>query len=131
MKFTKQLFTITVLVCLSLTLKSQIKDSFDVGALDTYLKAIHLKKNFNGEILVAKGNSIVFQKSAGMASYENSVELKKGAKYRIASITKTFTGTLIAIAQEEQYLNVQDKAIDYLDGLSPKFNNIKIEQLLN
>lgn len=130
MKFTKQLFAITLLFGLSLTVKSQTKESFDVGTLDTYLKVIHLKKSFNGEILIAKGNNIVFQKSVGMASYENSVELKKGAKYRIASITKTFTGTLIAIAQGEQKLNVQDQAIDYLDGLSPKFRTVTIEQLL-
>lgn len=130
MKFTKQLFAITLLFGLSLTVKSQTKESLDLGKLDTYLNAIHLKKNFNGEILIAEGNNILFQKSIGMASYENSVELKNGAKYRIASITKTFTGTLIAIAQEEQKLNVQDKASDYLSGLSPKFKNITIEQLL-
>lgn len=65
-----------------------------------------------------------------MSSYENNVELKKGTKYKIASITKTFTGTLIAIAQEEQKLNVQDKASDYLNGLSHKFSAITIEQLL-
>ncbi|MDD7888193.1 serine hydrolase [Flavivirga sp. 57AJ16] len=130
MKFTKQLFALTLLFGLSLTVKSQQKESLDVGTLDTYLNAIHLKKGFNGEIFVAKGNNIIFQKTVGMASYENSVKLKNGAKYRIASITKTFTGTLIAIAQEEQKLNVQDKASGYLNGLSPKFKNITIEQLL-
>jgi len=130
MKFTKQLLAITLLFGISLTVKSQTKESFDVGTLDTYLNAIHLKKGFNGEILIAKGNNIVFQKAVGMASYENSVELKNGAKYRIASITKTYTGTLIAISQEEKKLNVQDKASDYLNSLSPKFKNITIEQLL-
>lgn len=130
MKFPKQLLAITILFGLSLSVKSQTKESFDVGTLDTYLHTIHLKKGFNGEILIGKGNTIVFQKAVGMASYENSVELKNGAKYRIASITKTFTGALIAIAQEEKKLNVQDKASDYLNSLSPKFKNITIEQLL-
>lgn len=130
MKFTKQLFAITLLFGLSLTVQSQTKEFSDVVTLDTYLNAIHLEKGFSGEILVAKGNNIVYQKAVGMSSYENYVELKKGAKYRIASITKTFTGTLIAIAQEEQKLNVQDKANDYLNGLSPKFRAITIEQLL-
>jgi len=130
MKFTKQLLAITLLFGLSLPVKSQSKESFDVRKLETYLNTIHLKKGFNGEILIAQGNNIVFQKAVGMASYENSVELKNGAKYRIASITKTYTGTLIAIAQEEEKLNVQDKASDYLNSLSPKFKNITIEQLL-
>jgi len=130
MKFTKQLFAITLLFCLSLTVQSQTKEFSDFLTLDTYLNAIHLKKGFSGEILVAKGNHILFQKAVGMSSYENNVEVETGAKYRIASITKTFTGTLIAIAQEEQKLNVQDKASDYLNGLSPKFSAITIEQLL-
>ena len=131
MKFTKQVVAITLLFGVSLTVNSQTKKSLDVGTLDTYLHTIHLKKKFNGEILIAEGNTIVYQKSVGMASHENNVELKNGAKYRIASITKTFTGTLVAIAQEEQKLNVQDKASDYLKDLSPKFKNITIGQLLH
>ncbi|MEO8253682.1 MAG: serine hydrolase domain-containing protein [Flavobacterium sp.] len=130
MKFTKQLFSIALLFAFSLTAQSQTKIFSDDGTLDNYLNVINLKNGFNGEVLVASGKNIVFQKTLGMASNENNVELKKGAKYRIASITKTFTGTLIAIAQEEQKINVDDKISDYIKGLSPKFKSITIEQLL-
>lgn len=131
MNFKKTLYIIALLLGLSSTANSQTKDFADIGKLETYLNAIHLKKGFNGEILVAKGKNILFQQTVGLASYENNLELKKSAKYRIASITKTFTGTLIAIAQEEGKLNVQDKAISYINGLSTKFKNITIEQLLS
>jgi CubicO group peptidase (beta-lactamase class C family) len=114
----------------TLTAYSQTKDFTDIKKLESYLNAIHLKKGFNGEILVAKGENILFQKTVGLASYENNIDLNKGATYRIASITKTFTGTLIVIAQEEQKLNVQDKAIAHINGLSPRFRDITIEQLL-
>lgn len=131
MNLTKTLYAIALLLGLSLNVNSQTKDFIDAEKLETYLNAIHLKKGFNGEILVAKGKNILFQQTVGLASYENNLELEKGAKYRIASITKTFTGTLIAIAQKEEELNVQDKAIDYINGLSPKFKDVTIEQLLS
>ena len=131
MNLIKTLYAIALLLGLSLNVNSQTKDFIDTEKLETYLNAIHLKKGFNGEILVAKGKNILFQQTVGLASYENNLELEKGAKYRIASITKTFTGTLIAIAQKEEKLNVQDKAIDYINGLSPKFKDVTIEQLLS
>lgn len=102
----------------------------DLQKLSTYLKAIHAKKGFNGEVLVARGSTILFRETIGHTSYEHNVELKYDAKYRIASISKTFTGTLIAIAQEEGKLNVQDRAIDYIPGLSSNFKSITIRQLL-
>ncbi len=131
MSLTKILLLIALLIGLSTTANSQTKDFFDLEKLESYLNSIHLKKGFNGEILVGKGNNIIFQKSVGIASYEHSIKLENGAKYKIASITKTFTGSLIAIAEEEGKLKVQDKAIDYINGLSSKFRDITIEQLLS
>lgn len=131
MNLTKILLVTCLVLGLSSTVKSQTVDFFDFGKLESYLNVIHQKKNFSGEILVANGMNILFQETIGLASLENNIELKKGAKYRIASITKTFTGTLIAIAQEESKLNIQDNAIDYVNGLSPKFKDVTIEQLLS
>jgi CubicO group peptidase (beta-lactamase class C family) len=130
MNLTKIVLLACLILGVSSTAKSQTEDFFDFGKLESYLNAIHQKKGFSGEILVANGMNILFQETIGLASYENNLELKKGSKYRIASITKTFTGTLIAIAQEESKLNVQDKVINYVNGLSPKFKEISIEQLL-
>ncbi|UII21695.1 beta-lactamase family protein [Fulvivirga ligni] len=98
--------------------------------LASYLQVIHRKKVFSGELLVARGEKILFQKAIGMASYENQLELKPGAKYKIASITKTFTGTLLLMAQSEGLLKLDDKAIDYISELSPQFKDITIRQLL-
>ncbi len=127
----KTKFLIFTFLVISLNGFSQSKNFPETEKLDTYLKAIHLKKSFSGEILVAMDSVILYQQTVGLASIENNVEITKGAKYNIASITKTFTGTLITIAQEEGKLNVQDKAINYINGLSSKFKEITIKQLLN
>ncbi|GAB4286972.1 MAG: serine hydrolase domain-containing protein [Ignavibacteriaceae bacterium] len=130
MSLTKILLVTALVFGLSAAANSQTEDSFENEKLESYLNAIYQKKGFSGEILVANGMNILFQETIGLSSYENNLELNIGAKYRIASITKTFTGTLIAIAREEGKLNSRDKAIDYLNGLSPKFKEITIEQLL-
>ncbi len=130
MNYLKLLSLITLTFLLPLIVNSQTFEFTDSEKLESYLNVIHIKKGFNGEILVAKGKNIFFQKAVGLASYENNLKLNIEAKYRIASITKTFTGTLIAIAQEENKLNIKDKASDYIIGLSPKFGEITIKQLL-
>lgn len=98
--------------------------------LETYMNAIKLKKGYSGEILVAKGNTVLFQKALGMASIEHQLHLKNGAKYRIASITKTFTAMLIMMAQRDKKLKVEDNVIKYIPQLSAQFKDITIGQLL-
>lgn len=98
--------------------------------LHRYLKAIQARKNFSGEVLLAKGEDILFQEAAGLASVEHQLELKPGATYRIASITKTFTAALVAIAQEERKLDFNDKILLYCKGVSETFSEITIHQLL-
>ncbi|CAN5478129.1 serine hydrolase domain-containing protein [soil metagenome] len=122
LKFTLSAFLTFVFV---LSVNAQLKKD-----LHTYIDVIRSKKGFSGEILVAKGENVIFRESVGLASVEHDLKLENGDKYRIASITKTFTGTLIAIAQAENKLNVEDKAGQYIEGLSDKFKDITIYQLL-
>ncbi len=130
MHFSKSLLLIILSFGLTFPSYSQKVEFDTVETLRKYLNAIHLEKGFNGEILVAAGNNILFQEAIGMASFENSLKVSIGAKYRIASITKTFTAALIVIAQEEKKLNIHEKAFKYISDLSPQFQEITIEQLL-
>lgn len=98
--------------------------------LHTYLEVINTKKHFHGELLVAKGQRILFHEAIGLASIEHNIAMKTNVAYRIASITKSFTGTLTAIAGQEKKLNFSDRAIQYMPGLSDKFKDITVQQLL-
>lgn len=98
--------------------------------LHAYLADLHLNKGFSGEVLIAKGDSIVFQEAIGLASVEQQVKLKPGAGYRIASLSKTFTATLIALAEQEGRLAYSDKASLYCKGMAGAFNEITLHQLL-
>ena len=104
-----------------------VKQTEDLAA---YLEYIHEQKGFSGEILIGNSNSITFQKTIGLASIEHNITLKPNAKYKIASITKTFTAALISKAKEEGKLSFEDEVSQYIPQLASKFKSISIHQLL-
>lgn len=117
-----------LLIVLSVTqLNSQTNLESD---LNTYLEVIAAKKSFSGELLVARGDKVVFHKAIGLESVEDAIPIKKGATYRIASITKTFTGTLVAMAQQQGKLNFSDPIDKYIPNLSGQIGNLTVHQLL-
>lgn len=127
----KKISILTILCASAITGVGQIANPVKLkNDLHQYLTISHIKRSFSGELLVAKEDNVIYREAVALASVENSLPIKTGANYRIASITKTFTATLISMAQEEKRLNVNDKAILYIKGLSDKFKDITIYQLL-
>ena len=102
-----------------------------VPYLEKYLKGLHETDYFSGSVLVAKGNSILFEKTYGQRDNQRNTRIDINTSFNIASTTKTFTG--IAIAQ----LAEQGK-LDYADPISkfiPEYpkdiaNQVTIHHLL-
>jgi CubicO group peptidase (beta-lactamase class C family) len=117
-------------VLLGVPAKAQVLSPSLEKELHSYLEVIHHNKGFSGELLVAQGHQILFREAIGWQSVELDIPAKFGANYRIASITKTFTGTLLAIAQQEGRLDPTDKAGTYIQELSNRFKDITIQQLV-
>src|ERR1035438_6041653 len=68
-----------------------------------------------------QGDSILFEKGFGYADLENHLKATPNTSFRIASITKTFTSTLIMQLVEEGELNLQTPISFYgLDLGNPK-----------
>lgn len=86
---------------------------------------------FNGSVLVAEKGKVVFKKSYGSANMEWNIPNSVNTKFRIGSITKQFTATLILQLKDEGKINLQAKISDYLSWY-PKDtgDKITIEQLL-
>ena len=70
--------------------------------IDTY----HSEHQFNGSVLVASNGEVDFIKSIGMANREYNIPIHDTSKFRIASITKTFTAVLIMKLIEENKLDL-------------------------
>lgn len=123
-----KLASILLLTALSVTgLSAQTRLEKD---LNTYLDVIAIKKSFSGEVLVAKGDQVIFRKALGHTTLDNLGLLTAAETYRIASVTKTFTGTLVAMAEEQGFLNYHDSIGKYIPELAKPAAGLTIHQLL-
>jgi teichoic acid D-alanine hydrolase len=71
-------------------------------------------KKFSGTVLVARNGKILFQQSAGLANRADNIVLTNNSKYRIASITKTFTAVLVLQLMEQGRLDLKKTIGHYL-----------------
>lgn len=103
--------------------------NLDKTKLDNYFNALEANNKFMGSVVVSKDGAIIYSKSVGFSDLENNVKAKDISKYRIGSITKTFTSVLVLMAMEENKIKLNDKLSSYY----PKIKNadkITIEDLI-
>lgn len=92
-----------------------------------------LKKyaSFNGVVLVANQGKIEYLKGVGVANRQEGILINPQTKFRICSITKTFTAVLILQLMEEGKLQLTDKISKYLlDYQGEGKNKVTLHHLL-
>jgi CubicO group peptidase (beta-lactamase class C family) len=63
-------------------------------AVDAYIAPLQALDVFSGVVLVARGDTVLFEKAYGLAEREHGIAMTTGSVFRIASITKSFTRAL-------------------------------------
>ena len=108
-----------------------LSESQDIAAkADELLTAYHKQGKFTGTVLIAKEGRILFEKGYGFADLDNQVANTPTTEFRIGSLSKPFTATLILQLQERGKLNIKDPVQNYIPGY-PEGDSITIEHLLN
>lgn len=69
---------------------------------------------FNGSVLVADNGKVIYQKGVGLANMEWTIPNAPDTKFRLGSITKQFTATLILQLVEQGKIKLDGKLTDYL-----------------
>jgi len=87
--------------------------------------------DFSGAMLVARKGEILLSKGYGEANLEWKIPISPTTRFRIGSITKQFTATLIMQLQERHRLQVIDPICQYLDPCPEVWKPITIRQLLS
>lgn len=91
----------------------------------------HHNKNFNGTVLVATKGKIDFIKGIGIANRQMDNSIKADSKFKILSITKTFTAVLILQLWEEGKLDLKTPfGIYYPSYKGEAKDKVTIENLL-
>ncbi len=95
--------------------------SFDADKLDQYLETLEIHEKAMFSLAVVKNGRPVYQKSIGFADIENKQKANKDTQYRVGSITKVFTSTMIFQLIDEGKLTLDTT----LDKYYPKVRNAK------
>ena len=80
---------------------------------------------FNGTVLVAEGGKVIFKKGYGEANKEWNIPNTPDTKFRLGSITKQFTATVILQLIEQGKIRLDGKITDYIKDY-PKATGDKI-----
>jgi len=92
----------------------------------------HDQNRFHGVVLVAKNGEKIFSEGFGMANIEWNITNSPDAKYMLASVSKTFTATLIMRLIDQGKLNLDTKLSDVLLWYRKDIGDrVTIRQLLN
>lgn len=86
---------------------------------------------FSGSILVAQEGEILLSKGYNYANWELKTANSSQTKFRISSITKPFTATLIMMMVENGTLSLDDRLCDHLPDCPTAWQGIEIQNLLN
>ncbi|WP_375586860.1 serine hydrolase domain-containing protein [Flagellimonas aurea] len=126
---TKQLKSITLVVGLAfLTLgKAQ---STDQSALDNFLDTLGQHDKFMGTIVVLDKGKEVYAHTVGHTNFDQRAKADAHTLYRIGSISKTLTATLVLKAVEEGRLELSNSVDNYFPTM-PNANQITLAQLLD
>ncbi len=121
---------IRIALLLMLSQTGFAQTALDKTRLDDYFSALEQNSKFMGSVAVSKNGKIIYQKSIGFADIENNIKASEKTKYRIGSISKTFTAVLVLKAAEENKLDL-NQSIDKWFPTIQNANKITVKHLLN
>ncbi|GLB47862.1 serine hydrolase domain-containing protein [Neptunitalea lumnitzerae] len=128
----KYLLHVLVILCLGCSTVSFAQENNWVNTknLDRYFNALEKHNKFMGTVMVYRNGEKFYTKSVGYATIEDNIPNKRNTVYRIGSISKTVTATLVFKAIEEGKLKLSDKLNTWFPSV-PNAKSITIQQLLN
>lgn len=98
--------------------------------LDNYFSQLDAHNRFMGNVLIMKGDKVVYQNEIGFSDKEKNKKHNAGSIFRVGSITKTYTATLVLKLVEEGKLSLDDKLSKYFSDIK-NADKITIKQMLN
>ncbi|MCA1966330.1 MAG: beta-lactamase family protein, partial [Flavobacterium sp.] len=87
--------------------------------MDSLLNYLNENNKFMGSLTIREGENVVFSKAYGFADVEKNIKADRFTRYKIGSISKTFTAVMVMQLIEEKKLTLQTK----LNRFYPKMPN--------
>ena len=104
--------------------------SFNTQKMNSFMQALDQNRKFMGTVAVAENGMTVYSNAFGYADVENKIKNTPETRFRIGSISKTFTSVLVMKAVEENKLKLDEKLSKYFPQIK-NADKITLEHLLN
>ena len=102
----------------------------DVARLNQLAEAQAAGDKFMGSVLVAKGDTILFEQSYGWANMEWRQRHTSDTKFRIGSVTKQFTAAAILLLEERGKLRTDDPVSKHMPDSPAAWEQVTLYHLL-
>lgn len=102
-----------------------------VNQIDSLMAKSYERGLFNGNVLIAKNNKIIYQKSFGFTDETHTTYLNDKSIFNIGSIAKEFNAVAIMILVERGLLSLDDRVSKFNLGLPKWSEKVTIRHLLN
>lgn len=106
-----------------------LSQDFNRSKMDSLLALIEENQKGMGSVSIFQDGEEVYQKAFGYASLDPEVEASQETKYRIGSISKTFTAAIIMKLVEEGALTLDTKLSEFYPDIV-NAEEITVEQML-
>lgn len=84
--------------------------------IDAILSAEYPAHEPGAAVLISRDGKIILNKGYGLADIERKVPVTPDTVFRLASLTKMFTGTAILVLAEQRKLDLQEPAAKFFPG---------------
>lgn len=125
---------ICALVCAGAALGTQAQPADEAAVkarLEQVVASYTPHNDFMGAVLVVEDNRVLLDKGYGLASAEWNIPNTPETKFRLGSLTKQFTATLVLQMQQEGKLAVADPVSKYLPDAPKAWEKITVAELLS
>ncbi len=103
----------------------------EINQIDSLMTKSYERGLFNGNVLIAKNNKIIYQKSFGFTDETKQTKLNDKSIFNIGSIAKEFNAVAIMILVERGLLNLDDPISKYNLGLPKWSEKVTTRHLIN
>lgn len=94
-----------------------------------FMEKLHQKSAFNGNVLIAKDDKIIYMNSFGWADYLMKDSLQIDSKFELASVSKPLTAIGVLKLVEQEKISLDQTVNDFF--LDFPYRDITIRQLLS
>ncbi|HET8859717.1 serine hydrolase domain-containing protein [Marivirga sp.] len=102
---------------------------FNKSKADSLLQSIEENNEGMGSVTILKDGKVIYENAYGFADINDGKKNNINTLFRIGSISKTYTATLVMLAVEEGLISLDDKLSKYYPDFD-KADEITISQLL-